>query len=175
MAHVRLFYFAIIICSIVSLVWRAVMSNKKDRFFSSPSVWLSIGASLFLLIVNLFLSAAPAYAQSDLIPPTAVKCFDDFGYLWQQTVDINNLDANGDVVADLWFDTGATTSFSVPGPFPAAFDGPVYVKIHEVGVYDAGTNRANEGEQADERVKIVLLKDGNVVWESDWSGDSATR
>ena len=133
-------------------------------------------AAFFVLTFLLALGAAFTVEADEFVMtnPPAPVC-PQGAFLWEQTVDVTNLDANGNPIVDVRFwryNTGGQTIFEIPGPYPASMvTGPVWVSVPDAVAWDGYTARPQSGEQTDERFKIVFLKNGVIVAETPYSGD----
>ena len=128
-----------------------------------------IAASIALLIASLGVFTTPAHASSALTPPSTPKC-PAGGIHWVQDLDLENLPPSGIPDVDVRFETGGVTIYEPFSPLPGQFSEPIVVDIHEVIVWDGYTDRPNEGEQPNERIRVIFLLNGDVVWESPWTG-----
>lgn len=98
-------------------------------------------------------------------PPTC-----DVGMLlWQNDIVVN---ADGSVETDVSFETGSTNMYEIynSSTLPEAFTGPVLVQVNEIVAWDGFADRRTEGDQPNERFKVVFKRNGILVFESPWSG-----
>ncbi len=144
--------------------------QQRSRHFLS---WLS-AAGFLLAAVAFFAMNLPAAAdENSLTPPPDPRCAAG-ALLWQQTVDVTDLDPNGVPNVAVRFTRFGTTSFAIPGPLPAAFGSGLSVTIAEAVAWDGYLDRKNSADQPNERFKIVFLKAGAFVAETGWTGISET-
>ena len=107
-------------------------------------------------------------------PPTESSC-DEENFYWENDIDASQLSGSyGIPYAALRMKGNGVTSYTIPGPYPSEFDGPVYVSVEEAISWDAYLSRANTGDQPYEQWKLVFLKDGQVVQSTDYTGDLNT-
>ena len=99
-------------------------------------------------------------------PPSSPTCDTGTSILWENTIVING----GSVTRDVGFYSGATTTFTIPGPYPSAFSGSVNVAISEAISWDGYANRSATEEQPNERFRVIFKKSGSVVWSSPYTG-----
>ncbi len=103
---------------------------------------------------------------SGITPPPTPNCSGGTSFLWE-----NNIEVNGNnVTFDVRFVTGNVTSFVIPGPYPAEFNGPVEINISEAVAWDGYASRASTGEQPDERFRVLFKKGGVVVGTTPFTG-----
>ncbi|MBK8192262.1 MAG: hypothetical protein IPK76_03210 [Lewinellaceae bacterium] len=87
-------------------------------------------------------------------------------FLWSQG--INSSNGNGTTFSNMY--CGGTTTYTIPGPYPAAFNGPVTVNISDAVSYDGYIGRNNKN-QPNEKWRVQFKKSGAVVWSSSFTGD----
>ncbi len=136
------------------------------KWIAAPAVLLA-----FALYLAFFMPAAAS--ETELTNPPAPQC-PGGALLWQQTVDVTDLDPNGVPNVAVRFTRFGTTSFAIPGPLPAAFGSGLSVTIAEAVAWDGYLDRKNSADQPNERFKIVFLKAGAFVAETGWTGISET-
>ncbi|MBL7776564.1 MAG: hypothetical protein JNK89_11215, partial [Saprospiraceae bacterium] len=93
-------------------------------------------------------------------------CISGNSFLWSQTINSNT--GNGQTLSTLY--CGGTTTYTIPGPYPTAFNGPVTVNITDVVSFDGYVGR-NTKSQPNEKWRIQFKKSGAVVWSSTFTGD----
>ncbi|NNK79914.1 MAG: hypothetical protein HKO93_00325, partial [Flavobacteriales bacterium] len=109
-----------------------------------------------------------------LTPPSDPSCSAG-SFLWQNNVDVTNLvGSNGLPTADVRFVGGSLTNYTIPGPYPDEFSGPITVSIEEAISWDGYTTRPSTGDQPNEQWRVVFLKDGEVVFSSAYTEDLET-
>lgn len=107
-----------------------------------------------------------------IIPPSEPDC-PSGNFLWRADIQINN--SGTDVLVqepEMGTCCGFPTQYVVPGPYPSAFNGPVTIDISEMITWD-GSNDRDTDNQPFERLKVVFLRNGNVVWETSYTPDLA--
>ncbi|MBL7803242.1 MAG: SprB repeat-containing protein, partial [Saprospiraceae bacterium] len=104
-------------------------------------------------------SSAPPFCA-----PTP-NCSGSNKFLWSQS--ISEIDGNPSAVR---FYCGGANTFTIPGPYPAAFGSTVTINIDEAIGWDGYAGR-NSVSQPNEKYKVVFFKNGSVVGSSNWSGD----
>ena len=104
-------------------------------------------------------------------PPTSPSC-DSGDFIWTNNIDITSLSGSSGIPdADLRMKDGGITVYPIPGPYPSAFNSPVTLSINEAISYDAYLNRVNVS-QPNEQWKLVFKKNGNVVYETEYTQDT---
>ena len=95
------------------------------------------GCTLFHALIALLVSISPASADQDVLtnPPTPICADGDF--LWQQEVDVTNLDERGLPILELRLIRASSTSFVIPGPYPAEFGSAVTLSVDDTARIDA--------------------------------------
>lgn len=122
------------------------------------------------------LERQPSESQSQLPilvirPPSEPVC-PAGAFLWQNEIDFSSLSGSiGAPDAEVRMKQGGTTQYTIPGNLPAPFDGRVEINITEVVVWDGYQTRTSSVDQPDERIKLLFLNSGKVVYESAWSGN----
>ena len=61
-------------------------------------------------------------------------------------------------------------NYTIPGPYPSAFNGSVDITISEAIAWDGYCDRPGTGDQPNERFRVVFKKGGSVVWSSPYTG-----
>ncbi|NNK80513.1 MAG: hypothetical protein HKO93_03360, partial [Flavobacteriales bacterium] len=109
-----------------------------------------------------------------VLPPTAPTC-DAGSFLWENNVDVTNLSGSAGLPqVDVRLVDGNITCYSIPGPYPVEFEGPVTISIDEVVSWDAYTNRPNTGNQPNEQWSLAFFKNGSLVYSSSYTDDLPT-
>ncbi|MBK9564491.1 MAG: hypothetical protein IPO37_04685 [Saprospiraceae bacterium] len=85
-------------------------------------------------------------------------------FLWTQA--INQTDGS----SSLRMFCGSTTSYTIPGPYPAAYNSGVSINVSDVVSYDGYASR-NTVTQANERWRIVFKKNGIVQASTGYTND----
>ncbi|MBE2207692.1 MAG: hypothetical protein IAE84_08915, partial [Saprospiraceae bacterium] len=85
--------------------------------------------------------------------------------LWSQSIDSNT--GNPSTVRMY---CGSTTSYTIPGPYPAAFNSAVTVNVTDAVGWDGYSSRGSVS-QPNERFRIVFKKNGVTVASTPYSGD----
>ncbi|MFZ1562152.1 MAG: hypothetical protein WAT37_19595, partial [Saprospiraceae bacterium] len=85
-------------------------------------------------------------------------------FLWSQS--INSTDGS----TPLRLFCGSTTSYTIPGPYPAAYNSGVSINVSDVVSYDGYASR-NTVTQANERWRIVFKKNGIVQASTGYTND----
>ncbi|NNC82298.1 MAG: hypothetical protein HKN79_01875, partial [Flavobacteriales bacterium] len=112
--------------------------------------------------------------ENCVLPPSSPTCSAG-SFLWENTIDVSNLSgSNGIPQADVRLVDGNVTCYTIPGPYPAAFSGPVTLSIDEVVSWDAYTTRPNTGNQPNEQWSLVFFKNGSIVYSSQYTQDLLT-
>jgi len=111
-----------------------------------------------------------AATQSDIDPPTSPSCRAG-ALLWENHVDVNNLEGNAGIpVADIRMLGSRDSSFVLPIDLPSAFDGQVEINITEAIAWDGYERRPDTGNQPNERFAVLFFRNGNLVWQSPFTG-----
>ena len=112
---------------------------------------------------------------SDCItPPSDPQCGAG-SFLWTNTIDVTNLSGSAGIPqADVRLVDGTLTSFTIPGPYPAEFNGTITVSIDEAVSWDAYLTRASTGNQPNEQWRLVFFNNGQVVYSTQYTQDLAT-
>ncbi len=135
-------------------------------------------AMLGLALLVAFLAAVEVEADEFVMTnPTQPTC-PQGDLLWSQTVDVTDLNPSGIPNVQVRFSRGApfpgVTRFEIPSaliPEAVKNGANVQVTIPEAVAWDGYTDRGTTGEQADERFKIVFLKNGVIQYQSPYTGD----
>ncbi len=107
-------------------------------------------------------------------PPTSPDCAEG-NFLWENNIDVTNLSGSyGIPQADVRLKSNGSTYYSIPGPYPNAFNGSVVVSIDEAISWDGYLSRASTGDQPNEQWRVVFKKNGNIVASSSYTGDLNT-
>jgi len=104
-------------------------------------------------------SSAPPYCSPQ------PNCPAGNNFLWSQS--INSADGTPSAVRLV---CSCTLSYTIPGPYPSAFNGPVNVTVSDVVTWDGHSGRASVIQQ-NERWRIVFLKNGNIVHATPYTND----
>lgn len=114
----------------------------------------------------------PGPVVGDIVPPTAPTCDGTGDFLWQNNINLNNLQGSAGIPeADVRLKRGNTTQFSIPN-LPTSLGGDVSIIVSEAIAWDGYTARPTTGDQPNERYKIVFLKDGAVAGETAYTGNA---
>jgi trimeric autotransporter adhesin len=103
--------------------------------------------------------SAPPFCAPQPICPTGNN------FLWSQS--INSSDGSPSNVRLI---CSSKLTHTIPGPYPAAFNGPVNVNVSDVVSYDGYAGRNNVTQQ-NERWRVVFRKNGSTVYESPYTND----
>lgn len=124
-------------------------------------------------IAALLMTMVSGWANADenimTNPPTPICSTGDF--LWEQVVDVTNLDSRGIPVLDVRLIWSGFTSYTIPGPYPAELGSAVTLSANDVIAWDGYVTREDSSDQPNERYRLVFLKNGILVGETGWTGD----
>ena len=125
----------------------------------------------YVVALLLTLVSGWAYAAEDVMtnPPTPICTAGDF--LWEQVVDVTNLDGTGLPIVDVRLVRSGKKSFTIPGPYPAELSSAVIVSVDDTVAWDGYVGRMNSFHQPNERYRIIFLKNGILQVGTDWTGD----
>jgi len=135
---------------------------EKINLVTKP---LTVAALLLALVSNW------AYAAENIMtdPPTPICRAGDF--LWEQDVDVTNLNSEGLPIVDVRLVRINSESFTIPGPYPAELGAAVTLSVDDVVAWDGYVGRMNTPHQPNERYRIVFLKNGILVGGTGFTGD----
>ena len=103
-------------------------------------------------------SSAPPFCAPEPSCPSG-------SFLWSQSINQND----GNSSLRMW--CGATTSYTIPGPYPSNFgSGAITFNINDVISYDGYVGR-NTVTQNNERWRLVFKKNGSTVGTTGYTGD----
>ncbi len=99
-----------------------------------------------------------------IYPPSSVNCASG-NYNWTNNVTVSGTTVN----ADVRFIDGQTTKFKLPN-LPTSFNQAVTISVSEVVSWDGYSTR-NNVNQAYEQWKVVFIKGGTVVYQTEYTKD----
>jgi protocatechuate 3,4-dioxygenase beta subunit len=127
--------------------------------------------TILILSFNLFTNLNLVYGQCNPDNPSAppfcapAPVCAAGSFLWSQSINPND----GSTSLRMW--CGATTSYTIPGPYPANFgSGAVTFNISDVVSYDGYAGR-NTVTQNNERWRLVFKKNGTTVGSTGYTND----
>ena len=103
--------------------------------------------------------------EEEVLPPPSPDC-PNGDFLWSQEVDVDDLNST-----PVRFVRGRQETYTIPGPYPSEFNGPVKITINEAVAWDGYPNRPNVGDQPNEKFRIAFKKDGQYYF-SNWTGSN---
>ena len=125
-----------------------------------------------LVCLTLCMWTTNAFAQT-ITPPSSLTC--NGGFLWENNIDVNSLSGSAGIpAADLRMKDGGTTSFLIPGPYPAEFSSAFTLDNIQAVSWDAYQARGGVSSQPNEQWKVVFKKNGSVVYTSSYTEDLGT-
>lgn len=137
--------------------------------------------SLFITLINFVIVPGMLYGQCDPnndAPPYCAPqpiCPSGNHFLWSQPV--NQTDGSVQVRLVCWGDDSAPLpnvrkTYTIPGPYPAAFNGAVNVNVSDAVSYDGYSGR-NQITQSNERWRVLFRKNGSTVYATPYTNDVA--
>ena len=139
----------------------------KKQYFSN------VLNSLFVLFCLAICTWTTNLFAQTITPPSSLTC--NGGFLWENNIDVTSLSGSAGIPdADLRMKDGGTTSFLIPGPYPAEFSSAFTLDNIQAVSWDAYQSRGGVSSQPNEQWKMVFKKNGNVVYQSAYTQDLAT-
>ena len=139
----------------------------KKQYFSN------VLNSVFALFCLTFFTWTSNINAQTITPPSSLSC--NGGFLWENEINVNNLSGSyGIPESSLRLKDGGTTSFLIPGPYPAEFSTAFTISNIQAVSWDGYQARASVSGQPNEQWKVVFKKNGNVVYQSAYTQDLGT-
>lgn len=160
-----------------------LFAERYDNFNNNNQEQITVNnlnGNTVQLIVKMYNTASDEYFKIDdieincgtntgsLIPPSTPSCSSG-NLLWTANVSVNGSTVNA---SPRLKESNNTYYTMFNGNLPSAFNGPVEVSIDEAVSWDGYTNRTNVSQDY-EQWRVVFLKNGNIEWASNYTGDLA--